>query len=322
MTLKENLLKAEEHTYIVTEWEQTLTLIALRPSEPGTLTVEEISIPSYLAPPAPISWSRWIEQGAPHHTSWSMIEFDTATGDVRECYSFSQARWMTLSKQESLLSTLLDLPLTPEPAQALRHIGPPPLQDEPDHRKLWIPPFHFNEQLIPLHSVDVFSATWPQDNSPLAGEKILLYFDPHRRSLFPFWIQIETAHISIAIQVRASGSHLTSLYSSLPKRTPHFLGPSESIDGGIRFKLFSPKYYTRFHLFAIDTDKNQRDILEMPHITTCIQSELLHLEIEQTSLQEILKPGHTYTWLLIPINREDCFTESPEPFSFQSNSHS
>lgn len=312
--LKEQILKAQGGDYIVFEGGKTVTLLHLRSIAPNSLIFEEISAPLRHFQELPPSWKGWVEERAPGHTSWSMIEIDPSKGEVVECYSFSKGGWVSLSPQESLLVTLLEVPLTPVEASEWRRIGPPPPPGEPDFRKVWLPPLVYEG--IPQKNVrfDLYETIWPNDGGELSGKRVTLYFDREGRSPLPFWIEVQTTHATAPIQAIDAGKGLHSPISRLPRRAPQFAAPPQRSETGLRLFLKSPKYYETFELFAIDVTNEKKKIVPLSHSVKREKGDLVILEIEEAELRENFEPGHAYTWLVAPVNHADSYAESFKPF--------
>lgn len=313
-SLKERLSKAKSGDYVVTEANKMITLLAVRANTPTTLILEEITIPTVNLKETPASWAEWVKAKAPGHTSWSMIEIDHRSGQVLECYSFSRSAWLQISPSESLVATLLQLPMTSVPANQRKRIGPPPQSGEADHRKIWDPPLVFEGKKIENARFDVYETTWPKDGSELANQQVTLYFDKEKRFPLPLWIQVDTSHATAALRAIDSGKNLPSIYRSLPRRVPEFVGQPQKTEKGIRLSLKSPKYYRRFELFAIDVTSKEKQIYPVTHSLAQEEDELITLEIDHDELNHILEPDHRYTWLLVPAGHSESYTETRKPF--------
>src|SRR5580704_17759486 len=137
--LKQRLTKEAEGHYIAFEAGKMVTLLNIRSVTDKSLILEEISAPLKNFKRLPASWAEWVKNKAPGHSSWSLLEIDLQTGEIVDCYSFSKASRIRLSKKESLFATLLDLALQKVPLDRQRRIGPPPSPGESDFRKLWRP---------------------------------------------------------------------------------------------------------------------------------------------------------------------------------------
>lgn len=314
--LLKRLEKAKSGDYIVLETGQTTTLLAIRSLDQKSVVLEEISAPSSALQQKPISWAEWVKNKAPGHTSWSMIEIDLQEQQILECYSFSRSAWLAQSPQESLIATLLHLPLSSMDPSRRRRIGSPPLDGDTDHRKIWNPPLVYNGQKLENALFDVFEATWPQDGSDLSGKTVCLYFDRQKHSPLPYWIQVETTHVTASIRAIDSGKNLPSRFRALPRRIPEFIGTPIKTKNGIRLSLKSPKYYKEFELFAIDVTTRDKQIYPMTHSPTNGDGELITLDVDAKDLNETLQPGHKYTWLLVPVGHSESYTETRKPFSW------
>ncbi|MDE3045161.1 MAG: hypothetical protein KGJ02_00735 [Verrucomicrobiota bacterium] len=316
--LLQRLEKAKTGDYIVLEANQTTTLLAIRALSPRSIVLEEISAPSNVLKKKPASWAEWIKNKAPGHTSWSMVEIDLKDRQILECYSFSRSAWLTQSPQESLIATLLHLPLVPIKADKRRKIGSPPLDGEPDRRQIWNPPLIYNGQKLDNAIFDVYEAEWPRDGSELGGKTVCLYFDRDKHSPLPYWIQVETTHVTASMRAIDSGKNLPSRFRSLPRRVPEFVGAPVKTKSGLRLSLKSPKYYKEFELFAVDVTNREKQIYPIPHSLISGEGELITINVEASELHEMLQSGHKYTWLVVPVGYTESYTETPKPFLWTS----
>ena len=216
-TLKGFLEKGKEGDFIVTESMKVFTLIRIRPSDGETLVLEEISASSKNLPKEP--WEEWLKKKAPGHSSWSIVEISLNDGKILECYSFSKNSLVQLSRQESLLATLLFQPLKEIPSDKQKKVGPPPAEGEADFRKPWSPPFIFEGKKVEGAKFDVRQTTWPEDGSEIGGREVTFYFDQEKKIPLPIWIEVETSHITGKIRVIDSGKGLRSPLRRSPKRT-------------------------------------------------------------------------------------------------------
>jgi hypothetical protein len=312
--LKKRLQHAQKGDYIVTESNKIITVLAVRARTQSSIVFEEISAPTQQLKEKPESWAHWVKNKAPGHSSWSMIEIDLSNNQLLECYSFSRSAWLKVATQESLLSTLLHLPLEKMTDDKRKKIGPPPETGEVDRRQIWNPPLTFNGQKIERTQFDAYTAEWPKDNSELAGKTITLYFDHEKKFPLPYWIQVDASYAAATMRVIDSGSRLPSPYNKLPRRVPEFIGTPRLTEKGLRLSLKSPKYYKSFELFAIDITTKEKHILPIPHFISINEGETFHLEIQKSELTQTLEPGHRYTWLLVPTGYGEYYTESTKSF--------
>src|SRR3990167_5355909 len=316
---EERLKSAEPGDYWVVAGGKMVTLLSIQSIEKNSIIFEEISIPEEKGKMLSLSWPDWIKKKAPEHSSWSMFEVDRTSGEIIECYSFSRGAWLQLSPRESLIATLMQLPLMQVPKVDLRRIGPPPLAGEVDHRKIWQPPAIFEGKKTSF-LFDAYQTFWPKDGTELAGQKLLLYFDKDIQFPFPFWIQIETTHAQFSLRTLDARKHLLSPHKSLPRRIPEWVGQPLKNEDGLRLALKSPKYYREFELFAIDVTKKEREILPIDFSLIQKEGDLLLLQIEEEILKNSLTPGHHYTWLLIPTGHGESFIQSKKPYTFDVDS--
>lgn len=294
--LNQRLLEAKSGDYTVFEANKMATLLIVRPTPTHTLIFEEITAPLAARPD---SWRTWVEQRAPGHTSWSMVEIDPATHEILECYSFSRNAWIDTTAQESLIATLLSLPLTPIPHDQLRRIGPPPLPGEPDHRQLWSPT---------SSPCTAYETTWPSDGSELANRRVLLYFD--QANPFPTWIEVITPHIVAPIRALDAGHHLASPHRTLPRRAPEILS-IRTLNRSLHIALRAPRYYRAYELFALDiTQPQHKTVIPLSH--TLIAPATLTVSPEE--LAASLEPDHLYNWLILPVGYSDAYVQSNTPY--------
>ena len=243
-----------------------------------------------------------------------MIEIDLSDNQLMECYSFSRVAWLQVSNQESILSTLLHLPLEKTAPEKRKKIGPPPPAGEADHRQVWNPPLVIEGKKVEKTDFQVYETEWPKDRSELSGKTVSLYFDQEGNFPLPYWIQIETAHVTASMRVIDSGRNLPSPYHKLPRRIPEFVGTPQLTEEGLQLSLKSPKYYKTFELFAVDITTKEKHILPIAYSLLATQGEMLKLHIAEEELVQVLEPGHRYTWLLIPAGYGELYTELTKPF--------
>lgn len=312
--LQEWLEKAKGGDYIVTEANKMVSLVCIRSVSEGAILIEEITAPLSNIPKMD-SWSQWVKTKAPGATSWSMIEIDMKNGEILECYSFSKSSWMQLAQKESLIATLLQLPLQKVPAKKQKRIGPPPLADEPDTRKIWKPQVTFEGKKREENKFEVLETTWPHDETEISDKKITLYFD--KDFPLPFWIQVEGSHGTAILRTIDGGHNLDSPYRSIPRRAPQFFASPEITEKGITLFIKCPKYFRDFDLFAVDVTHKEREVFPIANKKISFEGETARIFIERTDLNEILKHDHKYTWLLVPTGFSELYAESFRPFLYR-----
>jgi len=312
--LLNRLKKAQNGDFVVWETNKMITLLVIRFPTERSIIFEEISAPKFNN--KALGWGEWLQQGAPGHTSWAMIEIDLTQKEILEAYSFSRRGWLSTSSQECLLSTLLHLDMQPLPDEKWRRIGPPPLEGEKDLRKIWNPPLFVEGVRIKNAPFEAFETTWPEDHSELAGKTLHVYFDQKVLCPLPTWIQIETGQFSASLRAIDAGHYLPlSIYRTIPKRAPEFIGsPMKTKAGGLRFLIKTPKYYKEFELYAVDARGEKKTIHLLNHSLLARCEEEVQLEVSREELASELNPNHSYTWLLIPSVNNSLFAELNKPF--------
>ncbi len=317
--LKERVEKARPGDYMVTEAGKTITVLTVRAVSPHSLILEEISAPTQNLKPRPESWPEWVKEGAPGHTSWSMVEIDPSSGQLLECFSFSRSAWLQLTQKESLIATLLDLPMKKVASENQLKIGPPPMSGEPDFRKNWAPPFVFEGKNLEAPKFEVYETVWPKDESELAGQDVMLYFDLEKGLPFPFWVQVQTSHATAAMKTIDAGKNLPQIHRKIPRRVPEFVGLPRKSENRLLLNVKSPKYYKQFELYAIDVTTKEKQILPIIHSLLDGEEEWKTVAIELDELKETLQADHQYNWLLVPVGYSDSYTETAKPFVWTVN---
>lgn len=317
--MKERVEKARIGDYVVTEAGKITTLFCVRKNSPNALILEEISVPSQNLKKESIpSWAEWVQAGAPGHSSWSMIEIDPQAGQILECFSFSRSAWIQVSEKESLIATLLYLPMKKLAREQMRKIGPPPLNGEPDFRKIWAPPFVYEGKKIDAPQFDVYETVWPEDKTELSGKQMSLYFDQQNQLPLPFWIQIETSHGTAGLKTIDAGKNLPVIHRNIPRRVPEFVGLPLKTENHLLFNLKTPRYYKAFELYAIDVTTKEKQIFPITHSLLDGKDEWRTVCIDLEELNQVLIADHRYTWLLVPVGHSESYTESAKSFSWQT----
>jgi len=216
---QDKINEAKNGDYIVIEASKMVTVLSIRSMTEKSIELEEVSIPTKSILQRPTRWSEWVKNEAPGHTSWSVLDIDRATGEIIECYSFTHKAWIQLSPYQSVLVSLLQMPLTEVPISERRKIGLPPASGEMDTRKVWSPPVCFEGKRIYSTNFDVYKTSWPKDQTNLSESVITFYFDNKTNFSMPFWIQIDTSHMQIALRTIDSGSFLVSPKTKIPKKS-------------------------------------------------------------------------------------------------------
>jgi hypothetical protein len=218
ITLQSFLRSSSSGDYIVTQSGSLTTLIMIRSLSDKSVVLEEISVPAKKIKEKPC-WDKWVKSKAPGHTSWSIVEISLQDSQILDCYSFSRGAHIQISQKESLIATLLQLPLKEVQTENRRKIGPPPQEGERDYRKPWQPPYFFEGKATNNPEFSVFETIWPCDETELSERKVTLYFDREMKIPFPCWIDLETSHAIGRFQVIDSGKKLISPQRMIPRQS-------------------------------------------------------------------------------------------------------
>ena len=317
LTLKDKLLGAKEGDFIVTEQNKIYSLLIVREVLPSFIELEEISVPESHINLKETSWSSWLAQGSPGHSSWMLYQIDFVEEKLQESYSFSQKQWLYVDDSDYLFAKLLTLSLTAVSDKEKRRIGPPPQDVEPDRRAIWDPPLTREGKKMKKPHYDVYRGQWPKDQSQLSACTILFYFDQERPSFpFPYWLELSNGYISLKLRAIDSGSGLhTPLAHTAPPPPFHFTGASQPIKEGLRLSLFTLPPAHNFQLFARNlTDPNSPPCAVEFQVKSAKQTGTVYLDIAKKDLTARLMSGHQYVWVLRSKSRPQQVIESP--FSF------
>lgn len=215
-SLKDKIIKGEIGDYIVTEQGQIYTVLLIRGITDSRLILEEISVPETDIDLPHISWKKWIESYAPGHTSWMAYEIDLTTNEVIKGYSYSRRAYLYTGDPNHFLAKLLALSLKQTPEDKRRRIGPPPSEQETDHRAFWNPPVVIDGKQIKKPSLTAWIGKWPNDGSILANCEVELYFGNFS---FPYWIDVKSPHYRASIRAVDSGNRLNSPMPAMLQRS-------------------------------------------------------------------------------------------------------
>jgi len=217
LTLSDEFRRAEVGDYVVFLEQKHLTLFRIASRDETHLGIEEITTQEKNIDVNTVVWQKWLRDGAPHHTSWTLSLLDFTTGQITASYSYSTNEWQGDQTIVSFLPTLLKLPLESVPVEQRKKIGVAPDAGDRDFRKLWTPKVIFNREVIPQVPFDVYRAEWPDDESELRGKVVLLYLPRGQECLnyFPYWIEVVGLVGRVKLRVIDSGKALDS-----PQRIP------------------------------------------------------------------------------------------------------
>lgn len=316
-TLEQKFAHAQNGDFIVTAQEGNYSLLFIRLITSETLLLEEISIPEHQIDLRGIDWKDWVSKKAPGHTSWTLYEIDRERGALVECFSYSKNGWLYLDESEQFLAKLMMLPLFSVPEKERKKIGPPPLANEEDHRRLWNPQLVIEGHKIEKPSFEVLRTQWPDDGSRLKSCFIELYFAKDQPSFpFPYWLEVQSPHYTFKMRAIDSGHHLISpIIGQMPHRAPKILGLAQKGTEKWNLLIKTPAYFQKLHLFVLDITGESKATIPVPFSPKKGNNpEEATLEISTVDLNKILQHQHRYRWILIPEGSSDIYIESEETF--------
>lgn len=318
-SLKEKFSQAQPGAWIVTAQEGNCSVLSVRSMTQDTLLLEEISVPEALIDPKKTDWKKWVHEGAPGHTSWTLYEIDRKLGTLVECFSISKNGWLHLDESELLFLRLLSLPLSPIPEADRKKIGPPPGVGQDDHRAPWIPPLIVEGVKVHKPAFDVVRVRWPEDGSRLSLCAIDLYFAKDLPDYpFPFWVEVHSTHYQFKMRAIDTGRSLVSpIPGPMPQRPPQILGTSQKGPDVWKLSVKSPPAFQKMHLFVIDLSEDSPVTIPIPCTTKQSgKKEEYSLEIKTSALRQILVSGHRYQWVIVPEGTPSPHVESQEIFTW------
>jgi len=207
ITLKEKLTNSKKGDFIVYEHNKIYSLLSIFDMQNETIILEEITIPKNKFNKN-LTFTKWAENKAKKHTSWTIYEIDLKKNKIINAFSVSRNCFINLMNNESLITALLDLKLKKLDFEERKKIGPPPQTNEMDRRAIWNPTKIVNSKKIKKPFFHAFRSIWPDDGSEFAYKIFDIYFDDS--FCFPYFIDINNGHISYIIKAIDSGTDLKS----------------------------------------------------------------------------------------------------------------
>lgn len=217
LILKDRIQQAQPGDYVVISIKEHYSLVLIRSVSENKFIIEEISIPTHRIQNSKLSWKEWVAKKAPGHSNWIIYYLDFEHPQHVRCEYAITHLPIPLDPSDYLLNRLISLSFKPVDPSQRKKIGPPPLADESDHRKIWNPPLVFEGKKIKDTEFEVWQTRWPQDESFLSGCQLELYFDQKKTSGFPYWIEFKTTALQLHLQVIDSGKGMHSPISVMPE---------------------------------------------------------------------------------------------------------
>jgi hypothetical protein len=295
-------LQGYQGAYIVTRHKSTVSFLRLHSYKAPYLYLEEISAPLKSVQELKLPWSTWLENQAPHHTSWIIYKIHLPSSLVMSGFCFVKHSFLALTEETLFLPKLFSLPLEEVSASERKKIGPKPEDEIEDRRKLWNPQKFFEGIKDTTAQFSVKRATWPNDSSLLSLKSIDVYFDA-KNPLFPFpyWIEVGDGYNSLHFQAIDSGICKRSPFPDYPKMPPSLDCISFDPLNGLKIHLKHGAEYQSYQILATCIVDKSMVSCVLPYETTLDNSDaILTTSLEQ--LQKNLGGSSHYQFTIIPID--------------------
>lgn len=308
--IKKRLMNAQAGDFALYEKQKNQHLLHIHSIKNNKLVLEEMS---FSKKKMPNGVKAWLQHNKDDFSSHNMIEIDLERGNVLECYSFTQKRFIELSKEECFILNLIELNLKNVPDSEKRKIGPAP-QEGFDRRKIWSPP-HVVEGKKIKTNFQVLSAKWPTDNTPLSGKYIETYFDP--TSPFAYWIEIkDTSGLALRVLCKDSGKNLKPLSKEMPRRHPRIIGSLKERQDKLTLKVSCPAYYEDFKVYATNIHSEFSTPYEVGFTIKYNEKQnILNIILNKNELKKILEPNQSYALEFHTYSPIHCRLESIDSFT-------
>lgn len=313
LTIKEKIEHSPAGVYTVFEQNGSINILLVKEHIPSYLILEEITASKKKAPKTGM-YKKWIEQGAPGHTSWVSYMVNTTTGTIEEVYSYTQEKWYSPHNADALFGTLLALTFEEVPPENQRKIGPTPPSNELDQRKVWTPPLIREGKKQPNRSFEILRAHWPKDGSDLSDKEVEVYLDKQDATFpFPYWIQVNDTAISYKLRALDSGYGAVSPYPQTPLRPLKLASPLKKEGDTLHISLFAQEYHLPLKIELIDARSGKRYSIENPTLTRPTPS-ILSLVFSKDSLKKQAPDGDLYQLTITPEGKHPSLSYTTSSF--------
>lgn len=294
-SLKNIFLNGEIGDYSIYQNGNSVTLLSIHSKDLPYITFEEITLPKEVYDNVKgEKLNNWLQQKAPGSTSWTLMEMDTSNLSITSTYCLSRKAHLFLSKEDTLISSLLGLELKLLPVGHLARTGPRPATKK-DERPIWVPSMFVNGKKETPDKVDVYVATWGKDSSPLSEKNIDLYI--LNNFPFPYWIQIHGDYGSKKMISIDSGHNLVSSVGIIPKMPPKFISPLEKWNNDMEkfsFLVQGERSLSNYTLYFLEISKSKSKLIPIETEHQVIDANVLKFDILRSRLTEELTPGKNY----------------------------
>jgi hypothetical protein len=295
VVFKDIFSKGEVGDYSVYQNGSSVTILHIHSKELPFITFEEITLPKEVYTNVNgMDLNTYLQKMAPFSTSWTLMEIDTSTLNITSTYCFLRKAHLVLNKEDTLISSLLSLDLSPVADQHLARTGPR-AASKVDERPIWIPSMVVDGKKHSPKTVDVYAGRWAKDSSPLSEKGIELYILNHFP--FPYWIQVHGDLGSKKMISIDSGHHLVSPITKVPTLPPSFISPLEKWNNDhetFSFLIKGNKNLENYTVYALEVTKEKPKLIHLESTFHTLDTHILKFDIYRNVLSKALTPGKTY----------------------------
>lgn len=292
---KDIFSKADIGDYSIYQNGKSVTILNIHSKALPYITFEEITLPKKIYENVKgIDLNLWLKKGAKGNTSWSLIELNIDNLEVTSAFCFSRKTHLSLTKEDTLISSLLNLDIKKIPKRNLLRIGPRN-GNKKDTREFWMPSCFVSGKKVKPKKMEVYGGTWGKDASPLSGKDIDLYL--LNDFAFPYWIQIHGNVGSKKMVSLDSGKGLKSPISKIPKMPPKFLSGLEKWENQedtFSFLIQGDRVISNYNVYILEIAKNNTTLIPVEANYGNIATHVLKFNISRDILTKKLISGKKY----------------------------
>lgn len=302
---QEVFLKARVGDFAIYQNNPDVTILSIAEKTIDSITISEITLPrKTYSNIKGRDLHTWVKQNAPGHSSWTVMEIDQKSLQVLSTYSISRKVHLNLHSTDTIIASLLSLNVKEMDKSKVPKIGPRAASKK-DMRPIWVPNMIVDSKKQTPQKVDVYTSTWPKDDSFLSSRVINLYILDD--FAFPFWIQIEGAVGSKKMMAIDSGKNLPKPTISTPATPPEFITKLEkfSEDENYAFLLKSNKKYDGYVVYVMEISKTNNTLLKIETTEEKLENSVKKFNIAKKILEENLIKGKKYRVYLSYLDGEE-----------------
>jgi len=308
-SLKEKMLSAEKGDYVVSKQKNLVSLLFIREKQANHILLEEISTASSLIDLETIDWQNWLDQKAPKHTSWLIIDIDLENNKIIECYSPIQKQFIKTDELENFFIKLINLPLTYLEKNQQERLASYHL-----HQKLWQPPFIYEKNARPM-DFSVYRTKLPKDFEHFPSKTLEMYYDKDNLLFFPTWLQVK-GNFSFIMQTIDGGKNLISPITDIPHQKPQFDAKIYEDTTNVQLYLEKSPYYNECELLALDITQKPKKWITLP-FTLKASDKAYQFIIDRKELKKRFENNHRYLFILSSKKDKNNAIQHPCIYIFQ-----